>query len=46
MTTMEAKIGTQNTRIIKLGAIKGPTPVITDKEKALFVLEENIFVIE
>jgi hypothetical protein len=34
MTSMEAKIGNQETRILKLGAIKGPTPVISDKEKA------------
>lgn len=43
---MDVNIGTEATRILKLGTLKGAKPVISDKEKAQFVLEENINVIE
>lgn len=43
---METKVGNQETRILKLGKIKGSKPTISDKEKAQFVLEENIYMIE
>lgn len=43
---MNVKIGNESTRILKLGTIKGPIPEISNKEKAEFVLEENINVIE
>lgn len=42
----EVKVSNQITRMIKLATIKGPKPKITDKEKAIFALEENISSIE
>ena len=42
----EVKITNQATRLLKLGKIKGPAPVISEKERAMFALEENIESIE
>ena len=46
LDSKEIKIANQQTRIIKLGKVKGPPPKITQKELAMFTLEENITAIE
>lgn len=46
MVTSEVKVGNEDTRLVKLATIKGKTPVISEKEKAMFALEENISAIE
>jgi hypothetical protein len=39
MTTSEIKVNNQNVRLVKLAAVHGSKPVISDKEKAVFALE-------